>query len=62
MICMFYCLRKQFLSLEYSYGGHPFECTGIFDNSPRDAEELGENFRCVLADSALFVMKCVQIS
>lgn len=35
----------QVFNSEYAYGGHTFPFSGIFDIPPKDAEELGEQFK-----------------
>ncbi|VDM60701.1 unnamed protein product, partial [Angiostrongylus costaricensis] len=49
--------------IEYSYGGHPYSFSGVFENSPQDAEELGENFKfrqCIVIGETNFTPTAVQ--
>ncbi|VDP24303.1 unnamed protein product, partial [Heligmosomoides polygyrus] len=49
--------------VEYAYGGHPYAFSGVFENSPQDAEELGENFKfrqCIVIGETAFTAGAVR--
>nr|CDJ97740.1 Protein of unknown function DUF862 domain containing protein [Haemonchus contortus] len=49
--------------VEYAYGGHPYAFSGVFENSPQDAEELGENFKfrqCIVIGETAFSASAVR--
>ncbi|PIO72886.1 hypothetical protein TELCIR_05159 [Teladorsagia circumcincta] len=49
--------------VEYAYGGHPYAFSGVFENSPQDAEELGENFKfrqCIVIGETSFSASAVR--
>ncbi|KAK6027105.1 hypothetical protein OSTOST_06873 [Ostertagia ostertagi] len=49
--------------VEYAYGGHPYAFSGVFENSPQDAEELGENFKfrqCIVIGETTYSASAVR--